>query len=94
MTASELARIHYNDQLALDDALRDSGPNWASVGIDDSYVADLRALSSGALQDDQIETVLGSFLKRYALRGNLSADRGMPEWRKAARAIAEAELQV
>lgn len=31
---------------------------------------------------------------RYALRGNLDAARGTPEWRKAARAIAEAELQV
>lgn len=94
MTPDELARTHYNDQLALDEALRDSGPNWASVGIDDAYVADLRAASSGSLQDDQIETLLGNFLKRYALRGNLDAARGTPEWRKAARAIAEAELQV
>jgi hypothetical protein len=66
----------------------------AAVGIDDAYVADLRAASSGSLQDDQIETLLGSFLKRYALRGNLDAARGTPEWRKAARGIAEAELQV
>ncbi|MHA6298565.1 hypothetical protein [Devosia sp. CAU 1758] len=69
MTPAELARTHYNDQLALDEALRDSGPSWASVGIDDAYVADLRAASSGSLQDDQFETLLGSFLKRYALRG-------------------------
>lgn len=94
MTPAELARSHYNDQLALDEALRDSGPGWASIGIDDAYVADLRAASSGSLQDDQIETLLGSFLKRYALRGNLDAARGTPKWRKAARAIAEAELQV
>lgn len=94
MTPAELARTHYNDQLALDEALRDSGPVWASIGIDDGYVADLRAASSGSLQDDQIETLLGSFLKRYLLRGNLDAAHGTPEWRKAARAIAEAELQV
>lgn len=94
MTPAQLARVHYHDQLALDEALRDSGPTWASVGIDDSYVADLRAASSGSLRDDQIETLLGSFLKRYSLRGNLGAARGTPEWRKAARAIAEAELQV
>lgn len=94
MTPAELARTHYNDQLALDEALRDSGPSWASVGVDDAYIADLRAASAGSLQDDQMETLLGSFLKRYALRGNLDAVRGTPEWRKAARAIAEAELQV
>lgn len=94
MTPDELARTHYNDQLALDEALRDSGASWASVGIDDACVADLRAASSGSLQDDQMETLLGNFLKRYALRGNLGAARGTPEWRKAARAIAEAELQV
>lgn len=94
MTPAELARTHYNDQLALDEALRNSGPGWASIGIDDAYVADLRAASSGSLQDEQIEALLGNFLKRYALRGNLDANRGTPEWRKAARAIAEAELQV
>jgi integrase len=94
MTPSELARTHYNDQLALDEALRDAGPSWASISIDDAYVADLRAASSGSLQDDQLETLLGSFLKRYALRGNIDVARGTPEWRKAARAIAEAELEV
>lgn len=60
MTPDELARTHYNDQLALDETLRDSGASLASVGIDDAYVADLRAASSGSLQDDQMETLLGS----------------------------------
>lgn len=93
MTPAELARTHYLDQLALDEALRDASPSWASISIDDTYVADLRAASSGSLQDEQVEALLGGFLKRYALRGNLDATRGMPEWRKAARALAEAELQ-
>ncbi|WP_431021541.1 DUF6538 domain-containing protein [Devosia alba] len=55
MTPSEMARAHYNEQLALDDALRNSGPSWANVGINDSYVADLRAAASGSLHDEQVK---------------------------------------
>ncbi len=94
MTASELARVHYNDQLALDEVLRDSGSPWAAISIDDAYVANLRAASAGSLQDRDVEELLGGFLKRYSLRGNLDAPRGTPKWRQVARAIAEAELQV
>lgn len=93
MSADEIARVHYNDQLALDESLRNAGPDWASVSIDDGYVADLRAAAAGSLRDTQIEDLLGSFLKRYALRGNLQAKTGTAPWRQAARAIAEAELQ-
>lgn len=93
MSTSELARMHYNEQLALDETLRNSGPAWASVGIDDVYVAELRSATSGAMPDDQIDDLVGNFLRRYTLRGNLAANKGTPEWRSAARAIAEAELQ-
>lgn len=93
MSAEEIGRVHYNDQLALDENLRNAGPNWASVSIDDGYVADLRAAAAGSLRDDQIDGLLGSFLKRYTLRGNLQAKSGTTAWRQAARAIAEAELQ-
>ncbi|MEO8685654.1 MAG: hypothetical protein ABI414_12530 [Devosia sp.] len=93
MTPAALARVHYSDQLALDEALRDSGSNWSLVTIDDAYIADLRAAAAGSLRDEQVEGLLGSFLKRYSLRGNIRADRGTPEWRQAARAIADAELQ-
>ncbi|WP_449396792.1 tyrosine-type recombinase/integrase [Devosia riboflavina] len=93
MSAEEIARTHYNDQLALDEKLRNAGPSWASVTIDDGYVADLRAAAAGSLSDSQIEELLGSFLKRYTLRGNLQADGGTAAWRQAARAIADAELQ-
>ena len=94
MAASELARTHYNEQLALDDALRNSGSGWAKIGINDAYVFDLRAASAGTLNDAEIVELLGSFINRYYLRGNITAAPNTPEWRQYARALADAELEV
>jgi hypothetical protein len=57
MDLATLARTHYAQRLALDEELRNSGPQYASVGIDDVYVSDLRATLAGHLPDDKIEAV-------------------------------------
>jgi integrase len=94
LTPGELARIHYNSQLALDEALRNSDAAWAQIGIDDGYVESLRAAVAGRLTDPETEALLGNFIDRYRLRGQVAASPGEFEWRKIARTIAGAELEV
>ena len=94
MTAAELAREHYTHELGLDEKFRNAGPSWAAIEIDDGYVSDLRKAAAGALTDPQFEELLGGFLRRYYLRGNISASPGTPEWRLIARTLADAQLAV
>lgn len=93
MPAADLARLHYQERIALDLALRQAGPIWASIGIDDRYVLDLRAVLAGRISDEEIERVLGDTLERYKRRGNIAVDPRTPAWRETAQAIAGAELE-
>ncbi|MEQ1901602.1 MAG: tyrosine-type recombinase/integrase [Devosia sp.] len=92
MTPSEMARAHYAQRLALDEVHRNSGPQWASVSINDGYVRYLRSVLSGRSSDEEIQLVLGEILGSFQLRGNLVAKSGSPEWRAVTRALAGAEL--
>jgi hypothetical protein len=94
LTQEEIAREHYNERLALDEALRNTSPGWANIGIDDGYVAELRAAVAGRLTDEEMTRLVGSTLHRFQLRGNISAQPHSPEWRKIGRAVAAAELEV
>ncbi|WDR02367.1 site-specific integrase [Devosia algicola] len=94
LSPTDLARLHYGEGLARDEYMRNVEPMWATVGINDTYVADLRAAIAGTLSNDQLEELLGDFLRQYRLRGNINAVSGSPEWRQIARSIAEAELEV
>lgn len=94
MDVTQVARTHYEEQLALDEALRNSGSGWAKIGINDGYVADLRAACAGTLSDGELSQVIGQFMRRYELRGNIQAPLYTPEWRSYARGLANAELEV
>ena len=93
LSAEELARTHYQERLALDEALRDISDFWASRSIDDGYVADVRSIAAGRSSNEQINDIFGQDLVKYANRGNISAEAGSPEWRKIARIVADAELE-
>lgn len=93
MSDTALAKDPYQRLLARDIALRNAGPSWASIGIDDRYVEDLRAVLAGKLSGDQIEGVLGDTLERYRARGSIVALPGSIERRQTARALAGAELE-
>lgn len=93
MSPEELARVHYNERLALDDYLRNESPAWASIGIDDRYVAQLRQAIAGRLTDIEVTALLGQELNRFRLRGNITAESGTSEWRRFARALAAADYE-
>jgi integrase len=90
---AELAALHYQDRTALDLAYRQAGPSWASIGIDDAYVRDLRLTLAGRLSSAEIDRVIGDVLERYRRRGNLVATPGSAEWREIAQVVAGAELE-
>lgn len=92
MTPEELARMHYQERLDLDAALRDVSDFWASRSVDEGYVAQTRAVLAGRANNAEINELLGDVLEKYAHRGNLSAPYGSAEWRKSSRAIADAAL--
>jgi integrase len=93
LAPADLAALHYQERLALDLAYRKAGPSWASIGIDDVYVRDLRLTLAGRLSDDEIDRVVGDIIDRYTRRGNVVAAAGSPEWREIAQVVAGAELE-
>lgn len=92
LSTPDLARHHYQERIAADLVFRRSGPTWASIGIDDGYVRDLRAVLAGRMTDLEVEQVLGDTIDRYRLRGNIIAEPRTAEWREKAQTIAGAEL--
>jgi integrase len=93
LKADEIAIRDYNSRLAFDTELRNAGPAWASVGIDDLRVKLLRDGLAGRLNDDTLETLIGNRVERYRLLGNTTAIRGTDEWRQVARALCMSELE-
>lgn len=93
MSEDELARMHYQERLDLDLALRDLSDFWAGRSIDQGYVADTRAIAAGRASNEQIDEILGDVLRKYARRGNIAAEFGSTDWRRIARILADAELE-
>lgn len=89
----QIALRNYNERLAFDDELRNSGPRWASVGIDDLHVALLRDGIAGKLNDAALERLVGDRIERYRRLGNTTVVNGSDEWRTLARALCMSELE-
>ncbi len=93
LPTDQIALRDYNSLLQFDIELRNAGPNWASMGIDDLRVKLLRDGLAGKLNDDTLETLVGSRIDRYRVLGNTTAIRGTDEWRTLARALCMSELE-
>lgn len=72
LPAPQLAASHYAQRLALDDQLRND-PRYASVGIDDLYVQQLRDGMAGKLSDNEFQELIGSQIERFRRSGNLTS---------------------
>ncbi|MGO7833330.1 site-specific integrase [Rhizobium johnstonii] len=93
MPVEQIALRNYNERLAFDDLLRNTGPRWASVGIDDLLVANLRDGVAGKLSDTTLERLVGDRVERYRRLGNTIVVNGSDEWRTLARALCMSELE-
>lgn len=92
MTPAQIAASHYAQRLALDERFRDN-PAYAAVGVDDGYVAQLRAAVAGRAGNNDLARLVGRELEFFRQSGNHDAEPGSPGWREIARAVAVAELE-
>ncbi|MFT4181541.1 MAG: integrase [Rhizobium sp.] len=93
LPVDQIALRSYNERLAFDDILRNSGPQWASTGIDDLHVALLRDGIAGTLNDAVLERLVGERIERYRRLGNTTVVNGSDEWRTLARALCMSEYE-
>ena len=93
LSVEQLAVRNYNERLAFDEGTRNSASTWASVGIDDMYVADLRDGVAGKLNDAALRDLIGDRIERYRRLGNTAAIYGTDEWRAVARALCVSDLE-
>jgi len=89
----QIALRNYTDRLAQDEALRNAGPQWASVSIDDGFVAQLRRGIAGQLADAELVDLVGHRIDRFRKIGNTTATPGTDDWRALARAICISEYE-
>ncbi len=90
----QLALAHYETELEIDDATRNSG-QYTPFGqpFADVYRNKLKLLAAGLLADDEIGALIGWALTGFMDRGNLNVERGSPEWRSMARTLASVQLE-
>lgn len=94
LTNEEVAALHYREQLELDEEFRDFSSTYSNRSIDHGYVAEIRDIASGKAHDNLILQRLGSSIEQYRARGFHDFRRGSPNWRRLARYIAYADLEV
>ncbi|TJW51943.1 MAG: integrase [Mesorhizobium sp.] len=93
LSIEQIALRSYNDRLAQDDALRNAGPQWASISINDGYVTQLRRGIAGQLNDADLAELVENRIARFREIGNTTAEYGTIEWRELARHICISEYE-
>lgn len=93
LAADQIALRNYNARLAQDEALRNAGPQWASVPVDDGLAAQLRRGIAGQLSDAELAELVEHRVERFRQIGNTTAELGSDEWRTLARAVCISEYE-
>jgi integrase len=94
MSAEQMARAHYDSQMAFDDELRNTDPRFASMGgVDEDYVAALNRAISGAASNDELRNTVGPIVTKFRQSQNTKVVDDTPEWRDLARVLAGAEYE-
>lgn len=93
LSKEQMALRLYSIRLTHDDAARQSGPEYASVSVDDLYAAELRRGYGGQATDNELLGLVGKPIDYFRSRGNTNAEFGTLEWRKLAIALSAAEYE-
>lgn len=93
LTNSQIARKHYEMRLEQDAVARNHGTAYSSVGIDDSYVAQLRMGIAGNLTDRELAELVVHQINFFLRAGNTHAQFGSPAWRALAMSLCQAEYE-
>ncbi|WP_371811360.1 tyrosine-type recombinase/integrase [Stappia sp. 28M-7] len=94
LTVEEISALHYADRLRADEELRDLTPGYARIGIDDGYVADVKQIVAGAASNALIHRIFGREIETHLRNGSYSCSHGGADWRRLARHLAYAEIEV
>ena len=83
----------YEARLATDDAARDRSPAYALGGVDGAWMDRLRLGTAGALEDEELDELVGITIRQLAEGGAVAAEEGTPEWRRLARLLCRSMLE-
>jgi integrase len=92
MTPEAIAATHYAQQVARDEHFRNF-QGYASIGIDDGYVKQVRDGMSGLLDNAALNDIVQPLLASLQVQGNVDFEVGSQEWRKMARMLCAAEYE-
>lgn len=93
LAPDQIALRNYQSRLVQDEALRNAGPQWASVSVDDGFANELRRGIAGQLSDATLSELVGHRIERFRQIGNTTAEVGSDEWRTLARAMCISEYE-
>jgi len=97
----QVARAHYNDELALDTARRDAGllylednPEAHAQLFRGGYRKALAKVAAGHASQDEAAAAIGWAIDGFIERGNINVTPGSPQWQHLARTLAGIQLEV
>lgn len=93
LSKEQMALRLYSIRLTHDDSARQSGPEYASLSVDDLYAAELRRGYGGQATDNELLGLVGKQIDYFRSRGHTNAEFGTLEWRKLAIALCAAEYE-
>lgn len=93
LSDAQIAFRSYSARLVQDAGERQRLPGYASVSVDETYAAQLRAGMAGHASDAELEELVGHRIAHYRKIGNTIAVRGTPEWRSLAMALCVSEYE-
>lgn len=91
LTAQQMARQHYLNQIQFDQEVRETDERAGMGFFDEDALAGLARAMSGAAENAELEALVGRILTSFRLRGHTTTTSTSPEFRKTAMALAVAE---
>ncbi len=93
LSARQMARAHFDEQVGLDEDFRNTSEAYALVGIDDVYVAALRRAIAGTASNGELGETVGWIVQKFQAKAHTGVVENTAEWRALARTLAIAELE-
>ncbi|CAO4151889.1 DUF6538 domain-containing protein [Methylorubrum extorquens] len=96
LTVAQIARTHFAEELALDDAdrnLLDSAGRVDMTWARDGYTDLLRRVASGRASTEEAQAAVGWAIAKFHARGSTMAEPNIAEWRVLARTLAQVQLE-
>ena len=94
LSPREMAQVHYADQIAFDEELRNSEHRHSHGFIDSELVSRLKDCVTGAATNEDMQVTVGWVINKFKANGNTTVEFGTPEWREVARSLAVSELEL